>query len=148
MVDPIKYLLAIQVSGYTASLFRDFWRHQNELRRKTFLENPNTWLLLLGAVPLAFASKSLVLPTLYIASFATYKMSLAQQINCFFCHYLVKNKEVDERAERRRTVLKAIYLDKRLSKEGTVTRLDTLEALDAYLAEEVTLREKLANKTL
>ena len=75
---------------------------------------------------------------------------MAQKANCFFCHYLAKNKEVDEKAERRQTVLKAIYLDKgntsAAGKEGAVTRLDSLEALDTYLATEVALREKATNQ--
>ena len=88
------------------------------MHRQTLYDNPNSWLLLAGAVPLAYATKSLVAPLIYILGFRACKFHLAQHSSpesCFFRSSFVTNQEMNKAAEARETVLRAIYLDKKVA---------------------------------
>ena len=64
-----------------------------------------------------------------------YKFHQAQQASpesSFFRHYTENGQEISMAAESRETVLRAIYLDKKV-----VKRLDSLEALDEHLTQEI-----------
>ena len=99
------------------------------------MDNPSSWLLFAGAVPLAFATKSLFAPLVYVMGLRAYKFHQAQQASPesrFFCQNTDNGQETSKAAEARETVLRAIYLDKK-----GVKRLDSLESLDEHLAQEI-----------
>ena len=139
--DPIKYLLAVGTSGYDRLLYNDYEQHNLNLHSKTFA---NSYLLYLGAIPLTFATKSLVAPVMYVMGLRFYKFQMAQCQDCFFCTYMTKGQERNKLAQDRETVLRAIYLAKGnadAKDSKPVVRLDSLEALDKYLTDEVTRRD-------
>ena len=76
VVDPIKYMLSVVNSGYGAVRLAEFTHIQNNLVMNTVYSNPNTLLVLASAVPLAYATKSLLIPALFVWGSFMYKLSI------------------------------------------------------------------------
>ena len=69
-------------------------------------------LIIATAFPLAYATKSIVLPIAYVMVMRRLKFETQIIKNCFFTEQFAKSSERNTMAEKRETVLRAIYLSK------------------------------------
>ena len=140
--DPIKYMLGVNATSYFDRLFNNFIERQYQIKCDSLSDNPNVWLLYAGAVPLAFATKSLLAPCIYVLGIRMYKFQVAVNQNCFFDSYLGGASNNTQAAENRETVLRAIYLSKGAQDQRSIRRLDSLEALEKCLDAEIASLDK------
>ena len=110
--EPIKNLLAVTESGYSRQLYKTYKSHQSVLKAKALSTNPNIALLYLGAIPVSFATKSIIAPVVYIlgARALIYNKMAMSPENCFWTRLFSDSEKRNERARRRETVMRAIYL--------------------------------------
>lgn len=64
IVDPIKYMLAVDASNYSHHQLNHFHSHTINLKQQVF-RAPQTLGLLASCVPLMFATQSLIIPFIW-----------------------------------------------------------------------------------
>ena len=89
-------------------------------------------MLLLSMIPMAYATKSIVMPLSFLLAVKTYQFQTAETADCFYCQHLARSRERNIMAEKRELILRAIYLAGK-GTDSAVVRLDTLEKLDEAL---------------
>ena len=75
VVDPLKHIISVSLSGYGVVKYNQFNQHQNTFMHDQVYTNPNSLLLLSSAFPLAYATKSILIPVLFVWSTLLYKIS-------------------------------------------------------------------------
>ena len=129
--DPIKHFLAVTHTWYEQSLFSSLTAQHLRIHSEQF-DRKKRLLFLLSMIPLAYATKSIVVPLSFLFAVKTYQFQTAQTADCFYCQHLARSRERNVMAEKRELVLRAIYLAGK-GTESAVVRLDTLEKLDEAL---------------
>ena len=69
-------MLGVNATSYFDRLFDNFIERQYQIKNDSLSNNPNAWLLYAGAVPLAFATKSLLVPCVYVLGIRMYKFQV------------------------------------------------------------------------
>ena len=118
VVDPIKYLLAVEHSSYPQHALTHF-RQASSLVKKSVFESPQTLALIVSCVPLMFLTQSLVIPIVWFNGVMWYRNHTALKTSGYFEQQLPSSSDINN---RRLVVLQAIMLQR--------SRTDSLQKLN------------------
>jgi hypothetical protein len=148
VVDPVKYLGVVGLSGYYGTLLRQHDVQATWTDLVSYTQPVTFFTLLFSWRLLTYATQSLIGPAAFFVAYYNYrqtKLSMTRQpidadpymkvCSCFFCGKQQDNQQARDLHHKRQTVLSSLM--QRHSKDTVSQRIDNLDALEKLLDNEI-----------